>query len=319
MADANKVQNTTSWSLPDVRGRYTYNAPLGQVGWFRTGGRAEVLFKPADEADLMAFLENCPPEVPVTILGVLSNTIVRDAGVEGVVIRLGREFASVTVEKGYRLYCGAAALDVNIAETAAEAGIAGLEFLCGVPGSMGGALALNAGAYGSELKEVLVKADFIDRQGQKHSLTAEELNMSYRHSEIPEGWIATGALLQGKEGVTADIQKYMTDIRNRRAETQPIRAQTGGSTFKNPKAEDLAKAGLPEGTKAWQLVDRVGGRGLHIGGAQMSELHANFMINVGSATATDLEALGDEIRRRVADEYGLDLKWEIVRLGKKSG
>lgn len=318
MAEANRAPNTTSWSLPDVRGRYTYNAPLGQVGWFRTGGRAEVLFKPADEADLIAFLGNCPPEVPVTILGVLSNTIVRDAGVEGVVVRLGREFAAVTVEKGCRLYCGAAALDVNIAETAAEAGIAGLEFLCGVPGSMGGALALNAGAYGSELKEVLVRADFIDRQGQKHSLTADELKMSYRHSEIPEGWIATGALLQGKEGVTADIQKHMTDIRNRRAETQPIRAQTGGSTFKNPKPEDLAKAGLPEGTKAWQLVDRVGGRGLHIGGAQMSELHANFMINVGSATATDLEALGDEIRRRVADEYGLDLKWEIVRLGKKS-
>lgn len=318
MAEASKRSLETSRLLPDVRGRYTYNAPLGQVGWFRTGGRAEVLFKPADEADLIAFLQNCPADIPVTILGVLSNTIVRDAGIDGVVIRLGREFATVTVEEECRIYSGAAALDVNIAETAAEAGVAGLEFLCGVPGSMGGALALNAGAYGSELKDVLITADFIDRQGNKHVCTAEDLRMSYRHSEIPQGWIATGARMQGRRGVPSEIQAFMSEIRNRRAESQPIRAQTGGSTFKNPKPDDLAKAGLPEGTKAWQLVDRVGGRGLLIGGAQMSELHANFMINVGSATASDLETLGDEIRRRVADEFGLDLKWEIVRLGRKA-
>ncbi|HNQ91401.1 MAG TPA: UDP-N-acetylmuramate dehydrogenase [Alphaproteobacteria bacterium] len=304
--------------LPQVRGRYTHNAPLGQVGWFRTGGRAEILFKPADAEDLATFLSVCPADFQLTIIGVLSNTIVRDGGVDGVVIRLGREFAHIEILDDHRIYCGAAALDVNVAETAAQNNIAGLEFLCGVPGSIGGALAMNAGAYGGEMKDVLISADFIDRLGQKHTLGPADLNMTYRHSEIPAGWIAVGATLQGKRGNYAEIEAYMNDVREKRSNSQPIRSQTGGSTFKNPKPEDLVRAGLPETTKAWQLVDMVGCRGLMVGGAQMSEQHANFMINTGTATAADLEALGEEIRRRVKEKFGYDLQWEVARIGNRA-
>lgn len=302
--------------LPNVEGRYTLNAPLGKVGWFRTGGVAEVLFKPLSMKDLQSFLQQYEQEKPLAILGVLSNSIIRDGGIEGVVIRLGREFAGIHPIDGYRIYAGAAALDVNVAETAANHSISGLEFLCGVPGSIGGALALNAGAYGGELKDCLVRADFIDRAGQFQSLTPDQLKMSYRHSEIPEGWIALGAVLQGRAGVSVDILAHMNDIRNKRAISQPIRAQTGGSTFKNPTNEELQQAGLSIGIKAWQLIDHVGGRGLKFGGAQMSEQHANFMINTGTATAQDLETLGEEIRRRVKDKFCYELEWEIARLGR---
>ncbi len=305
-------------SLPPVRGRYTANAPLGAVGWFRAGGQAEVLFKPADLEDLQNFLGACPKDIPMTILGVLSNTIIRDGGVGGVTIRLGREFAGVDILEDGLVRAGAAGLDINVSESAAAAGLTGLEFLCGVPGSIGGALAMNAGAYGGEVKDILVAAEFVDRDGQIHSLSPSELNMAYRHSEIPEGWIATGAVFKSVGRDTPEnIMAHMTSIRDRRAATQPIRAQTGGSTFANPKPEELAACGLPEGTKSWQLVDKVGGRGLKIGGAQMSELHANFMINTGEATGADLENLGEEIRRRVRDSFGLDLHWEIKRIGEK--
>ena len=305
-------------SLPPVRGRYTANAPLGAVGWFRAGGQAEVLFKPADLEDLQNFLGACPKDIPMTILGVLSNTIIRDGGVGGVTIRLGREFAGVDILEDGLVRAGAAGLDINVSESAAAAGLTGLEFLCGVPGSIGGALAMNAGAYGGEVKDILVAAEFVDRDGQIHSLSPSELNMAYRHSEIPEGWIATGAVFKSVGRDTPEnIMAHMTSIRDRRAATQPIRSQTGGSTFANPKPEELAACGLPEGTKSWQLVDKVGGRGLKIGGAQMSELHANFMINTGEATGADLENLGEEIRRRVRDSFGLDLHWEIKRIGEK--
>ena len=307
-----------SVELPQVRGRYTEDAPLGSVGWFQAGGTAEILFKPADMDDLQFFLGNCPSHIPVTVLGVLSNTIIRDGGVGGVVIRLGREFAGIENIDENLMRVGAAALDINTAEVAAQAGLTGLEFLCGVPGSIGGALAMNAGAYGGEIKDSLVSAQFIDRAGQLHSLTPAELKMSYRHSEIPDGWIATGAILKstGRDNPQR-ILANMSDIREKRASTQPIRSKTGGSTFANPKRDELLSCGLPEGTKSWQLVDRVGGRGLQIGGAQMSELHANFMINTGGATGADLENLGDEIRRRVMDDCGLDLHWEIKRIGNK--
>ncbi len=303
--------------LPQVRGRYSFNAPLGAVGWFRAGGTAEVLFKPADLDDLQNFLAGCPKDIPITILGVLSNTIIRDGGVGGVTIRLGREFAGIESKDDGLVHVGAAALDVNAAEVAAQAGVTGLEFLCGVPGSIGGALAMNAGAYGGEIKDILVTAQFVDRDGGLHNLTADDLKMAYRHSEIPTGWIATGAVFQSTgRGEPNAIKAHMDNIREKRAATQPIRSQTGGSTFANPKPDELMAAGLPDGTKSWQIVDKVGARGLTIGGAQMSELHANFMMNIGGATAADLENLGEEIRRRAMDSFGLDLHWEIRRIGK---
>ncbi len=302
-------------SLPVVRGRYTENAPLGAQGWFRTGGTAEILYKPADREDLMAFLAACPTDVPVTTLGVMSNTIVRDGGVPGVVIRLGRDFAGIEVEDQINVRAGAAALDINVATVAAEQGVAGLEFLSGVPGTIGGALRMNAGAYGGETKDILVTAEMVDRQGKLHTLTPADLQMTYRHTEAPEDAIFIGALFKGQAGARAEIEARMAEIKDKRGATQPIKAQTGGSTFANPTPAELAACNLPEGTKSWQLVDKVGGRGLMVGGAMMSELHANFMINTGTATSADLEALGEEIRRRVREQTGLVLRWEIKRIG----
>lgn len=301
--------------LPVVRGRYTENAQLGSVGWFRTGGTAEVLFKPADRQDLIDFLAACPLHVPVTTLGVMSNTIVRDGGIPGVVIRLGRDFADIEADAACLVRAGAAALDVNVANVAAQNGIAGLEFLCGVPGTIGGALRMNAGAYGSETKDILLEAEMVDRQGVVRKLTPKDLGMTYRHTTAPEDAIFMGAVFQGHYDDAAAIEARMAEIRDRRSASQPIKSQTGGSTFANPTFEELVKAGLPETTKAWQLVDQVGGRGLKIGGAMMSELHANFMINTGTSSAQDLEDLGEEIRRRVKDQTGLELRWEIKRLG----
>ncbi len=301
--------------LPMVRGRYTENAPLGAQGWFRAGGTAEVLYKPADREDLMNFLAACPLEVPVTTLGVMSNTIVRDGGVPGVVIRLGRDFAGIDVEDAVFVRAGAASLDLNVATVAAQHGIAGLEFLSGVPGTIGGALRMNAGAYGGETKDVLVEAEMIDRQGVLHKLTPQDLGMTYRHTTAPEDAIFIGALFKGQAGEAATIEARMAEIKERRGATQPIKAQTGGSTFANPTLAELTAVNLPPDTKSWQLVDKVGGRGLTIGGAMMSELHANFMINTGTATAADLENLGEEIRRRVKEQTGLELRWEIKRIG----
>lgn len=303
-------------TLPTVRGRYTENAPLGAVGWFRTGGTAEVLFKPADRQDLIDFLSACPLDVPVTTLGVMSNTIVRDGGIPGVVVRLGRDFAEIENEGAAMVRAGAAALDVNVANFAAEQGIAGLEFLSGVPGTIGGALRMNAGAYGGETKDILIEADMVDRQGKVHKLSPKDLGMTYRHTTAPEDAIFMGALLQGRYGEKAAIENVMAEIRERRGSTQPIKSQTGGSTFANPTLQELEGTDLPPDMKAWKLVDMVGGRGLQIGGAMMSELHANFMINTGTATAKDLEDLGEEIRRRVKEQTGLVLRWEIKRIGR---
>ena len=290
--------------LPPVRGRLTENAPLDRVTWFRVGGPAEVLFKPADRDDLIAFLAAKPDGVPVTLLGVGSNLLVRDGGVPGVVIRLGREFVRLSAEEGHVLSAGAGALDLNVAKAAQLAGIAGLEFFCGVPGTLGGALRMNAGAYGKETKDVLIEAEAVDGKGGVHRVTVDELGMSYRHSDAPADWIFVSARLQGEAGDPADIARRMEDIQKQREESQPIRTRTGGSTFKNPP-----------GHKAWELVDRAGCRGLTRGGAQVSEKHCNFLINRGGASAADIEALGEEVRRRVKEESGIALEWEIKRIG----
>jgi UDP-N-acetylmuramate dehydrogenase len=289
--------------LPAVRGRLTADAPLANVTWFRVGGPAEVLFKPADADDLSDFLAGCPADVPVTVIGVASNLLVRDGGVPGVVIRLGRAFADITVD-GSEITAGAASLDLNVANAARDAGIAGLEFLSGIPGTIGGALRMNGGAYGRELSDVIVSATATDRSGKRHALSREDLGLSYRHSDVPEDWIFTSAVLRGHPGDHAEISHRMHEISASRAETQPVRARTGGSTFANPPGE-----------KAWALIDRAGCRGLIIGGAQVSEKHCNFLLNLGTATADDLESLGEEVRRRVYETSGIQLRWEIRRIG----
>lgn len=289
--------------LPPLRGRVSENASLAKVTWFGVGGPAEVLFKPADVDDLAAFLKGKPADVPVTVLGVGSNLLVRDGGVPGVVIRLGREFAKIEVVHADVL-CGAGALDGNVARAAQEAEVTGLEFLSGVPGTIGGALRMNAGAYGGDMKDIVVEVRALDGQGNLHVLGADELGFTYRASAVPVDWIFVAATLRGHAGQAADIQARMDDIQNAREDSQPLRTKTGGSTFKNP-----------EGHKAWQLIDAAGCRGLRIGGAQVSEKHCNFLINDGTATAADLEALGEEVRKRVRSHTGIELQWEIRRIG----
>ncbi len=289
--------------LPPVRGRLTENADLSRVTWFRVGGPAEVLFKPADRDDLAAFLAACPPDIPTTVIGVASNLLVRDGGVPGVTIRLGRDFAIIDAE-GDRVRAGAAALDVHVARVAMEAGVAGLAFLVGIPGTIGGGLRMNAGAYGTEFKDVLVEAEAVDRTGTIHRVTAKDLGMRYRHTDTPDDWIFTGAVLQGQPGDAKAIAARMTEISEAREATQPIRSRTGGSTFANP-----------EGHKAWQVIDGAGCRGLRVGGAQVSEKHCNFLINTGTATAGDLEALGELVRQRVRKAFDIELRWEIRRVG----
>lgn len=301
--------------LPSVRGRYTADAPLGEVGWFRTGGRAEVLFKPADKRDLAEFLAGCPRDVPVTVFGVLSNTIIRDGGVPGVVIRLGREFVGVEARDGNRIAAYAMTPDAQVASAAAGVGIAGLEFFSGIPGTIGGALRMNAGCYGTETKDRLIVAEAVDRKGRFHELTPEQMGMSYRHSEAPEDYVFLGAVFQGEPGDPDKILSHMAEIKAKREASQPIREKTGGSTFANPTAAEVAQAKLPAGTKVWQLIDKAGCRGLKVGGAIMSEMHCNFMINTGAATAADLENLGEEVRRRVYEDCGIQLRWEIKRIG----
>ncbi|MCW5750669.1 MAG: UDP-N-acetylmuramate dehydrogenase [Alphaproteobacteria bacterium] len=295
--------------LPPVRGRYSADVPLDAVTWFRVGGRAEVVFRPSDADDLAQFLAARPAEVPVSVIGVGSNLLVRDGGVEGVVIRLGRGFAGIAREAG-GLRAGAAALDVNVALFALEARLAGLEFLRGIPGTIGGALRMNAGAYGREIADVLIEAEAVDGQGRMHRFEARELGLSYRHCALSEDYIFTGALLAAQPGAAEEIAARMAEISRSREATQPVRTRTGGSTFANPV--DPAAGGL----KAWQLIDQAGCRGLRIGGAQVSELHCNFLINTGDATAADLEALGEEVRRRVKERFGVTLQWEIRRIGR---
>jgi UDP-N-acetylmuramate dehydrogenase len=290
--------------LPAVRGRLTADAPLAPVTWFRVGGPAEALFRPADPDDLAEFLAAKPADVPVTVIGVASNLLVRDGGVPGVVIRLGVGFAQVEIE-GETCRAGAGALDGNVALACAQAGLGGLEFLSGIPGTIGGALRMNAGAYGSEIKDVLAAATAMDGHGKRIELTPAQLGLSYRHCAAPEDWIFLGAALRGRADTTEAVAARMATIQERRQATQPVRSRTGGSTFANPPGE-----------RAWELVDRAGCRGLKRGGAMVSELHTNFLINIGGATAADLEGLGEEVRRRVFENSGIRLDWEIKRIGK---
>jgi len=290
--------------LPPVRGRLTAGAPLAPITWFRVGGPAEVMFRPADIEDLAEFLAKRPRDVPITVIGVASNLLVRDGGVEGVVVRLGRGFAAIEIS-GTKVTAGAAVLDLNVAIACRAAGVGGLEFLSGIPGTVGGALRMNAGAYGREIKDVLESATALDNTGGRHELGLPEMGLGYRHCAVPQDWIFTGATLRGVEADQAAIQQRMAEIQAQREASQPIRARTGGSTFANPT-----------GHKAWDLIDRAGCRGLTRGGAMVSEQHTNFLINTGTATAADIEGLGEEVRRRVFEKFGVRLEWEIRRIGR---
>ena len=289
--------------MPKLRGRLIANQPMADLTWFRVGGPAQILFSPADEDDLAYFLSNLADDIPVTVVGLGSNLLVRDGGVPGVVIRLGRGFNEISVE-GERVHTGSAVPDVKVARAAADAGLAGLAFYRGVPGAIGGALRMNAGAYGRETKDALIEARAIDRKGKPHVLKNADMGYSYRHSKAPQDFIFTQATYRGERGEAAKIAAEMDQITEARESTQPIKSRTGGSTFKNPP-----------GHKAWQLIDAAGCRGLVIGDAQVSELHCNFLINRGNATGADIENLGEEVRRRVKESSDVTLDWEIVRLG----
>ncbi len=291
-------------ALPQLRGRLLANQSLAELTWFRVGGPAQALFMPEDESDLAYMLANLPREIPVTVIGLGSNLIVRDGGVAGVVIRLGRGFNDVAIESGNRVRSGTAVPDQRVAKAAQEAGIAGLAFLRGIPGAIGGALRMNGGAYGRETKDILVEARGVDRSGRIRTFTNAEMHFAYRHCGVPEDVIFTAALFQGEPGDPAAIAAEMDKITQAREATQPVKSRTGGSTFKNPP-----------GRKAWQLIDAAGCRGLVMGGAQVSEQHCNFLINRGDATAADIERLGEEVRRRVREQNGIELEWEIRRIG----
>lgn len=290
--------------LPPVDGVLRPDAPLAPHTWFRTGGAAEVLFEPVDESDLARFLSGCPADVPLTVIGAGSNLLVRDGGVEGVVIRPGRGFAAIVVE-GERVRAGAMALDITVAMRARDAGLTGLEFLRGIPGSVGGGLRMNAGAYEGEVKDVLVLARALDRAGTVHQVAGEALGLSYRHSNAPEDWIFTSAEFAGRPGDRETIGRRLAEIDRARKDSQPVGTRTGGSTFRNPP-----------GARAWELIDRAGCRGLRRGGAQVSEQHCNFLINTGGASAADIEGLGEDVRRRVYEQSGIRLQWEIRRIGR---
>jgi len=295
--------------LPDVRGSLKADVPLAPYTWLRVGGAAEAFFMPKDEADLAHFLSSTPADIPIQILGVASNTLVRDGGVKGVVIRLGPAFAKVTIE-GLRVTAGAAALDNKVAKVAAKAGIAGLEFYAGIPGTIGGALRMNAGCYGSETKDILREVIAIDRRGRRCVLPLSEMGYSYRHSDAPQDLIFVGAVFEGTADTPEAITARMDAITAKREDSQPIREKTGGSTFKNP---DQTQSG---GRGAWQVIEAAGGRGFKVGGAQMSKKHCNFMINTGDATAADLETLGETMIARVKETQGVDLEWEVRRIGE---
>jgi UDP-N-acetylmuramate dehydrogenase len=298
------LENRLRAALPELRGRLTSGAALADLTWFRVGGPAEILYSPADEADLAYFMKRTPANVPVTVIGLGSNLLVRDGGISGVVIRLGRGFGEIKLEEGSRLRVGAAVPDVKVARAAADAGIAGLSFYRGIPGCVGGALRMNGGAHGRETKEVVVEARAVDRKGDIHVLKVAELQYEYRHCGAPEDFIFTEALFHGEPGDPAKILAEMEDIAAYREEVQPIKSRTGGSTFKNPP-----------GKKAWQLIDAAGCRGLMVGDAKVSEMHCNFLINEGKATGADLEELGETVRARVKETSGVELEWEIKRLG----
>jgi UDP-N-acetylmuramate dehydrogenase len=294
-------------SLPKLRGRVQANAKLAPFTWFRTGGAAEALVRPADADDLAAFLRDLPSEIPVHVIGACSNLIVRDGGLPGVTIRLARGFSGIAAEPD-GIVAGAASLDVTVAEHAAMAELTGLEFLSGIPGSLGGAVAMNAGAYGGDMATVLDWAEIVTRTGEQVRLAAPALAFAYRHAALPAGAVVTRVRLRAQRGAAALIAARMADIRSARDAAQPVRARTGGSTFRNP-----------EGQKAWELIDAAGCRGLTRGGAVVSEKHCNFLINTGDATAADIEGLGEEVRRRVLAATGVTLHWEIRRIGVPAG
>ena len=289
---------------PKLRGRLLANQSLAELTWFRVGGPAQVLFMPEDEEDLSYFFARLPSDIAATVIGLGSNLIVRDGGVPGVVIRLGRGFNEINVEQTSRVRVGAAVPDVKVARAAQEAAISGLAFLRGIPGAIGGALRMNGGAYGGETKDVLVEARAVDRRGRLHVLNNGDFGFSYRHCGAPEDFVFTQAVFQGSPGDPDTIAAEMNKITESREATQPIKSRTGGSTFKNPP-----------GHKAWQLIDTAGCRGLKLGAAQVSELHCNFLINLGGASAADIEGLGEEVRRRVRENSGVTLEWEIKRIG----
>ncbi len=290
--------------LPELRGRLTAGTTLADITWFRVGGPAEVLFTPADEADLAYFLKNVAADLPVFVIGLGSNLLVRDGGVPGVVIRLGKGFGETKVEPGHRIRTGTAVPDVKLARAAADAGIDGLAFYRGIPGSIGGALRMNAGAHGTETKDVLVSARAVDRAGTIHELSLADMGYTYRHCGVAEDWIFTEALYQGQPGEPAAIQAKMAEVADYREKNQPIKERTGGSTFKNPP-----------GHSSWKLIDAAGLRGYRVGGAHVSNMHCNFLINDANATAEDIERLGETVRARVKAGSGITLNWEIIRLG----
>jgi len=293
-------------TMPELRGRVLANQSLAELTWFRVGGPAQLLFMPDDETDLSYFLGHLPADVPVTVIGLGSNLIVRDGGVPGAVVRLGRGFNEIAVD-GTCIRAGAAVPDVKVARAAQEAGVAGLSFMRGIPGAVGGALRMNGGAYGRETKDALVEARAVDRRGHIHVLGNADLHYSYRHCGAPEDYIFTAATFAGESGDPRVIAAEMEEITASREQTQPVKSRTGGSTFKNPP-----------GGKAWQLIDGAGCRGLKRGDAQVSEMHCNFLINLGSATAADIEALGEAVRRKVEEQSGVTLEWEIKRIGLPS-
>ena len=293
-------------TMPAVRGKLTPNAPLAPLVWFKSGGNAEWLFEPQDESDLTSFLRDLDPDTPVMALGLGSNMIVRDGGVAGVVVRLGKAFAKIDKHDGVTLRCGGGASGILVSSTARDAGIAGLEFLRGIPGTVGGFVRMNGGAYGREVQDILVEARVAMRDGTVETWPLERFGYTYRHSEVPEGAIVVEATFRGTPGKPESIGAEMDAIARAREESQPLRSRTGGSTFKNPPAH-----------KAWALVDAAGCRGLTMGGAQVSEKHCNFLLNLGSATSGEIEQLGEEVRRRVHAASGIELEWEIQRIGVK--
>ncbi len=344
--------------MSNIRGKLVENAPIGQQSWFRCGGNADLLFKPADIEDLAEFLKQSSPETPITVIGGLANTIIRDGGIRGATIQLGKEFSDIAllpssatqkdavIKSQYDnilMKAGAGALNGNVAAFAVKNGIGGFEFLSGIPGSLGGALRMNAGAYGSDISDILVAIEAVDFAGNRYLLSPSsplqglssqamdhrgkpcddaivderKINLSYRNNDAPDNLIFTSAILKGVAEDYDSVKSRITEIKKKRNETQPIREQTGGSTFANPDPGKLKEAGLPEDMRAWQVVEKVGGRSLKIGGAQMSEKHCNFMINTGNATAADLENLGDEIKNRAYQDLGLEMHWEIKRIGEQ--
>lgn len=295
-------------TMPATRGKLTPDAPLAPLLWFKSGGKGDWLFEPKDSEDLQDFLRDLDPQIPVWPLGLGSNLIIRDGGIQGVVVRLGKAFSKIEVGiegDGLALTCGAGAPGISAASVARDNGISGMEFLRGIPGTIGGAVRMNAGAYGREVRDILVNADVILRGGGRKTIPLSAMGYTYRHSQLPEGAIVIGATFQGERGDPATIGAEMKRIADEREASQPLRTKTGGSTFKNP-----------DGHKAWQLVDAAGCRGLKMGQAQVSEKHCNFLINLGGATSADIEALGEEVRRRVKAHSDIDLQWEIQRVGE---